>query len=393
MAGATGSVDEVMQAFQARCGASGGARIVRAPFRVCPLGAHIDHQGGTVTGLAIESGVTFAWRPRADGVVRVTSLDYPGEVLFQAAQVPPPRGRGFWGDFVAGAASVLDAPCAGIEGVIGGGLTAGGLGSSAAVALAYAVAFRVANGMPLDPWELVTAARRAENRYVGVACGLLDPAVIVYARAGCLTRIDCRTCAVSQVVPGASMPLYTIAVARSGVTRTLADSAYNRRVDECREAARMLGARGGIAAELLCEVPAALWERGRDALPPVLQRRAAHYFGESARVAQGTAAWEAGDLAGFGRLMNASGESSVTHYEAGCTQVVDLWRILRDTPGVYGARFSGGGFGGAVIACVVAGAEEAVEERSHRLYAARHPDEGARFRMEFWAGGPGLAWE
>ncbi len=376
-------------AFRARGGAD--ARVVRAPYRVCPLGAHIDHQGGTVLGMALDRGVVLAWRPREDGRVRLASLDFPGEVEFDVGNVPPPRGGGYWGDYAAGAAAALVRPRRGIEGVVGGELPVGGLSSSAAVGLCYGAALRAANGIALEAWDLVDAARHAENEYVGVSCGLLDPATIVFAKEGHLVSIDCRAHKVSLVAPGAHLPAFAVAVAFSGVTRSLVRSGYNDRVRECREAAWLLSRASGRKEEaaLLCELSPAEFETFGAALPDPLLRRAAHYFGESARVAEGAAAWRAGDLVRVGALMTASGESSVVNYEAGCPEVVALWEVLCATAGVVGARPSGGGFGGAVIALVPADAAAGLAAEVRDAYAARCPEAAARVGLELCAGGPG----
>lgn len=388
--------EKARAAFRARAG-GGAPQLVRAPYRVCPLGAHIDHQGGTVLGMAIDRGVVLAWKPRDDGRVRLASLDFPEEAEFDAAAPGPPRGRVFWGDYAAGQAAALAAGGArlarGIDGVMAGEMPIGGLSSSAAAGLCCGVALRRANGIALDPWDLIRSTRRAENDYAGVACGLLDPATIVFAEARRLVRIDCRAQEASLVAPGEGLPPFAVAVAFSGVTRALAGSGYNNRVAECREAARLLARAAGRAdgAAVLSDISREEHDAFGAALPDALRRRAAHYFGEAARVEDGIAAWRAGDLARMGALMNASGESSIVNYEAGCPEVIALWEILRARRDVLGARFSGGGFGGAVVALVPAGAAD-IEEETARAYAARCPQAAAGFRLELRASGPGLRW-
>jgi galactokinase/galacturonokinase len=348
--------------------------------------------------MAIDRGVTFLWRARSDHRVRIASLDFPGDVTFMASDVPEPRGQGFWGDYAAAAAWALKerghAVTRGLDGVIGGALPVGGLSSSAAVGLAYGIAFRLANDIPIDSWDVIRSGLRGENGYVGVNCGLLDFTTICFAQAGKLVQIDCRRNAAALVLPGTGMPAYTIGIVFSGVERVLARSGYNNRVSECRTAAAILGECAGrtLQTDSLIEIPPAEHERFKKKLPEPLDRRAEHFFSEQARVEQGLRAWQQGRLDRFGTLVNESGASSVENYEAGCPEIIELWRILRDTAGVYGTRFSGGGFGGAVIALVDPASTARVEKEVKARYLDRYPGCAAGFRIEFRSSADGLKW-
>jgi galactokinase/galacturonokinase len=390
--------DAARTLFVDRYGEDHGLNAVRAPYRVCPLGAHIDHQGGTVLGMSVDRGVTFLWRPGRNATVRLSSHEFPGEVTFSLDDLPPPRGQGFWGDYAAAAAWSLREEghklSVGLDGVVTGELPVGGLSSSAAVGLAYGVAFRLANGLALRDWDVIRSGLRGENGYVGVSCGLLDPTTIFFARKESLVRICCREERVSIVAPGRGMPAYTIGIVFSGVERALPRSGYNNRVKECRRAARLLGERAGRRepVENLGAITREEFRRHRGELPGDLRRRAEHYFGEAARVEQGLAAWRKGELAAFGSLVNESGASSVDNYEAGCPEIVYLWNTLRQSPGVYGTRFSGGGFGGAVIAIVDPAAAGEVEEEVRARYLERYPQCASGFRVEFRSSDVGLRW-
>ena len=172
------------------------------------------------------------------------------------------------------------------------------------------------------------------------------------------------------------------------------DNRYNNRVAECREAARLLGERlhRTKMVRALGEIPRDEYERLKGELPAPLRRRAEHFFTENARVHQGLRTWQEGDLVRFGALVNESGASSVKNYEAGCPEIIDLWEILVKTPGVYGTRFSGGGFGGAVIAIVDPERAESVAACVREGYAKRHPEYSREFRVDFRASGPGVRW-
>jgi len=390
-------------ALRERFGSSDRLRVVRAPYRVCPLGAHIDHQGGTVLGAAIEMGVSLLWRPGRTPETRIVSLDYERETAFSVRDVPdPPREKKekkeiFWGDFAAGAAWILGRKyrlTRGIEGVIGGQFPVGGLSSSAAVALAYGVALRVANDLPLDSWELVRFAREAENKYVGVSCGLLDPATIRFAEKKKLVRIDCLEEKVELVPPGRAMTPFGVAIVFSGVERALKRSGYNDRVKECGAAAAAIARAAGCnrAVELLVEISRSDFERFKEVLPGNLRKRAEHFFSETERVEKGLSAWRAGKLEEFGALVNESGLSSVVNYEAGSPETIRLWETLREAPGVFGTRFSGGGFGGAVIALLDPERRRETEEWVRGRYLSEYPGFSERFRFEFSSIAHGLKW-
>ena len=175
-------------------------------------------------------------------------------------------------------------------------------------------------------------------------------------------------------------PEVGVVVAFSGISRALAGSGFNTRVEECHEAARILLDRGGRAASrrpLLSDVEPELFDRFAAELPESLRRRATHFFGERRRVIDGVEAWRRGDLARFGQLMSASGESSIRNYECGTPEMVTLYELLRETPGVYGARFSGAGFGGSCVALADPAAGEEIADAVSRRYAAAHPGAAA----------------
>ena len=355
---------------------------VDAPLRVCPLGAHVDHQGGAVTGLTVDRSVIMAAVALPEPVLRVESLEFQGEVTVDlSAAQPPPAGD--WGDYARAAASALSAGhhlTRGLQAVIGGDLAGAGLSSSAAVLICYLLGLARANRFDLDRRDVATLVQRAENSYIGVASGLLDQAIILFAAKGDLIHVDVSDLLIERVTPPEAMPEIGIVVAFSGISRALAGSGFNTRVDECHEAARILLDLGGRAASrrpLLSEVEPELFDRFAAELPENLRRRATHFFGERQRVIDGVEAWRRGDLTRFGELMSASGESSIRNYECGTPELVTLYELLRETPGVYGARFSGAGFGGSCVALADPAAGEEIVDAVSRGYAAAHPDAAA----------------
>lgn len=363
--------------------------VVKAPLRICPLGAHIDHQLGVVTGMTIDQSVILAFAPTDDGNVHVESLNFPGAATFSLQDVPP-SARGDWANYVRGAVTSLRARHKieqGMVGVVGGVMPIGGLSSSAAVTTAYLIALESLNSLTLTAYDNVELCRLTENEYIGLKNGILDQSVILFGQYGHLTRIDCQTVEIDRLPApaiNAEKSAYQVLVVYSGVTHALTGTDYNNRVAECREAARQLLEADGQKSPddvRLRHVQPELFEAYGDRLQPALYRRARHYFGEMGRVAQGEAAWTAGDIAAFGRLVNASGESSVKWYECGSPQLITLYETLRETRGVFGARFSGAGFRGSCIALVDPAAVDEIAAAVHEVYPARHADEATRYSM------------
>jgi galacturonokinase len=353
-------------------------RVVRSPYRVCPLGAHIDHQLGPVTGMAIDRGVLLAYAPSPDREVRIESLDFPGSLRFSLDDVSGPRPDD-WGNFPRGAARALRSRhqlARGIVGVTAGRLHGGGVSSSAAVGVAYLLAFEDANGLHVSAEENIELDRQIENDYLGLSNGILDQAAVLLSRRGHLTRIDCRTSAHELIPAAPAMPPFQILLAFSGLRKALVGTDYNRRVAECAEAARTLleAAGRGDRRPVLGNVSAAEYDAHRHLLRGAPARRAAHFFAEVERVGQGVASWREGDLARFGALMTASGESSIRNYECGSPPLIDLYQILVGIEGVYGARFSGAGFRGCCVALVDPRAVEQARDQVGSAYARRHPD-------------------
>lgn len=366
--------------------------VVEAPLRICPLGAHVDHQGGVVTGMTVDRGVVLAAAPSSDSIVRMSSLDFPGEIEVELGGEVHGR-TGDWGDYVRAAVQVLSNSYdlrRGLRGVIGGDLPGAGLSSSAAVVISYLLALTHVNEIEITRKEVSALAQQAENAYVGVDCGRLDQSIILFAEHGHLTCVDCSNLKIEQVANGAgSRQSFEVLVAFSGLYRTLSGSGFNDRVGECREAARLLLEMSGRppgARPILSEVRPEVFERFAADLPGVARRRATHYFSEQQRVADGIEAWRQGDLDYFGELINASGESSVHNYECGTPELATLSDLLRKAEGVFGARFSGGGFGGSCIALIKPGAGESVITAVSRGYGAVHPEAAERARFHICAG-------
>ena len=370
-----------------------------SPYRVCPIGAHVDHQHGLVTGFAIDKGVDLIYTPTDDGSVSLRSLTFEGNIDFSVL-VPALVKQGNWGDYARGAKFALQKRFTlkrGIKGVIKGSLPVGGLSSSAAVLIAYVMAFAEANDLQIKPFEVMKIASEAEREYIGLNNGLLDQACIALGKKDHLLMLDCESNDYRLIPRNPKMPPFEIGIFFSGLTRNLMNSDYNLRVSECKTAAWDLQAFAGIPIKVmektfLRDVPKELFEQYKDRMPARFARRAQHFYEEYKRVREGVTAWETGNLEWFGTLSNASCESSIHNYECGSPELIAIYRDLRETDGVYGGRFSGAGFKGACIALVDPEKKESIERAVTERYLAEFPqykdtfqvffvrsDEGARF--------------
>ncbi|MBS7290802.1 MAG: galactokinase family protein [Candidatus Cryptobacteroides sp.] len=361
-----------------------------SPYRVCPIGAHVDHQHGLVTGFAIDKGVDLFFDVREDTLVKLSSETFGGELEFDIT-VPAQVRQKQWGDYARGAKYALQKRfrlTRGIEGVIRGSLPVGGLSSSAAVLIAYVMAFARANGIELQPFEVAQIASEAEREYIGLNNGLLDQACIALGRRDGLLFLDCDSNEYRVIARNPDMPPFEIGIFFSGLTRSLVNSDYNLRVFECKTAAwNMLAYMDQplkpFDKTFLRDIPKAVFEKTRIAMPQRFARRAEHFYSEYRRVRQGVTAWETGNLKLFGKLCFDSCESSIHNYECGSPELIGIYEILRSLPGVYGGRFSGAGFKGAVIALVDPAHKEDVERELTRRYLEEFPEYEKTFKV-FW---------
>ncbi|MBR4502348.1 MAG: GHMP kinase [Clostridia bacterium] len=351
------------------------------PYRISPLGAHIDHQYGKINGLAIDKGIHIAYSRKENGVVELQSVNFPKRAQFHVNGIPDEK-VGDWADHMRGAAKQLQEKYPlryGISAVIEGSLPIGGLSSSAAVIIAFLSALANVNGIRLEAWDTIMMAKAAENKYVGVNCGKLDQSCEVLCKKDRLLYLDCADDSFVLIPKDPSMKPFRIAVFFSGLERSLATSAYNLRQDECKAAAYSLLAYAGFqygkfADTRLRDVPVPIYREYRDRLPEAFRKRADHYFGEFRRAEEGAEAWKNGDLDTYGRLVFESGKSSIENYECGCPELITLYNIMTETDGIYGGRFSGAGFKGCCMALVdpdkADGILQTVEEKYLKVYPA-----------------------
>lgn len=374
----TTEAENLVTIFAAETGiAHGNIRTVASPYRICPLGAHIDHQGGPVLGMTINAYTILAYVPTEDGTVSLRSLNYPGNVTFHLDRVPENTGS-FWGTYTRGAVLALQEVYPikkGIRGLIKGYLPGGGLSSSASILLAYLMVLGEANDIQPAPWDFVSLTQCAENIHIGLGNGILDQTSIIFGRKDHLLHIDTQDRSVASYRATETHAACQILIAYSGFSRELTTTGYNSRVNECREAARLLSDLDkGPPADKLGDISEHVFQRFGEKLSPHLYRRANHFFTERARVRDGLEAWRQGRIETFGRLMFESCKSSIEQYECGSQPIHDLQQIVSQTDGIVGSRFSGGGFGGCVIGFVEVSKAEEAARNIRATYQKRHPE-------------------
>ncbi len=361
-----------------------------SPYRVCPLGAHVDHQHGLVTGFAFNKGVDLWFTPTDDGSVHLKSETFEGEVHFNVT-LPTQVKEGDWGDYARGAKYALKKRFVlkrGIEGVIKGSLPIGGLSSSAAVLIAYVMAFAKANDITLSKMEIIKIASEAEREYIGLTNGILDQACITLGEKDALLFLDTDTEQYRIIRRNPRMPEFELAIIFSGLTRSLVSSDYNLRVAECKTAAWNMMAYTGMPLRpldktFLRDIPKETFDLIKDRMAPRFTRRAEHYYSEYKRVRKGVTAWETGNLQLFGQLSFESCQSSIKNYECGSEELIAIYNIMRQTDGIYGGRFSGAGFKGACIALTDPNKREAIRKQITEEYLRMFPEYEQSFEIHF----------
>ncbi|MDJ0643926.1 MAG: galactokinase [Erythrobacter sp.] len=328
-----------------------------APGRVNLIGEHTDYNGGMVLPAALSIGLEVALMPRKDSAVAVTSNGYDAPSIRDIDD----DAVGEWSDPCVGAIREANA-----VGMLGGGATldvhstipeGSGLSSSAALIVAVLKAARAAAGDGPNDIELAVAARRVENHYIGVPCGIMDQMAVALATPGTAMALDTKTLDYDLVALPES---YEMVVVHSGLTRKLTDGRYSARKEECDAAKRFFG------TDDLCLLDRATVEAADlDSIP---RRRALHCLTEHARVKFALAAMKAGDMHSVGALMNESHASMRDLFEMSLPEIDGLVESAVEF-GALGARLTGGGFGGCIVACLEQGRRASWLER----LLAKHP--------------------
>lgn len=321
-----------------------------APGRIEFIGNHTDYNGGLVMGAAVTEGITVALAKRSDRRIHLVS-GHGGRVEAHLDALEPKEGAASWTNYPIGVTKVLLESGMSMEvgyniAVVSDLPLGAGMSSSAAIELATAYALAAAFGYTTDKAGFARIGRKAENEFVGMPCGILDQGVSAHGELNHLVRIDCATEAFSTTPMPAGTHFW---IFNSNKKHALVDSAYADRFKECHAALAQLQGRYAEARTLSDISPDQL-EAAKGDMDDLLYRRASHIVGENARVKAVESALLAGDLSAVGAALTASHESSRVNFENSVPELDFLVQELSKADNVYGARLTGGGFGGAVMA-------------------------------------------
>jgi galactokinase len=342
-----GTARDLARRAEARYGRA--SRIFRAPGRVNLIGEHTDYNDGFVMPAAIRFSTWAAAAPRPDNVVTVHSENFSETRKFRLDDLPA-RPQEHWSNYAAGVLSALQRAgyrLGGADLLIHGEVPIGsGLSSSAAFETVVAFAMvRVAGGREPDRTELALLCQQAEREFAGVQVGIMDQFIAGHGKTGSALLLDCRSLGFEWLPLPAEASLV---ICNTMVHHELASSAYNQRRAECEAGVSCLSRRyEGIRA--LRDVTPGQLEQTRHELSPTIYRRCRHVVSENARVLKAATALQTADLKRFGQLMYASHRSLRDDYEVSCEELDLMVDIASTLPGVYGARMTGGGFGGCTV--------------------------------------------
>ena len=355
--------------FEAEFGAA-PTHMAVGPGRVNLIGEHTDYNDGFVLPIALYRDIRVLLRPREDRIVRAYSREYNGWYEFDLDHLAYDE-QILWSNYIQGVAWALEEKGVrlnGMDALVSGNVPrASGLSSSAALEVATAKAMLAASAEPeaVVDVTLALAAQRAENKFVGVNCGIMDQFISVLGKEGHALLIDCRSLEY-ELIPFPTQA--ALVIGNTKASRSLAGSAYNERRAQCEEGVRLLQQDlPGITA--LRDVTSGQLEAHKEKLPEIVYRRCRHIVGENERVLQTVEALRRDDLSEVGHLMDASHESLRHDYEVSSPALDAMVEAMRSVDGCYGARLTGAGFGGCAIALVKPGQEQAMADAIYEQYS------------------------
>ncbi len=366
-----GAAQFLSEGFRGKYGDAAITRLVRAPGRVNLIGEHTDYNLGFVLPMALQMACHIAVGPSEDGRLRVWSENLGQSREWPVADLANLEPGRDWSDYVAGVARELAR--AGVK-VRPSNLflwstvpVGSGLSSSAALEVATAMAL-IDEPSSLTPLDIARLCQRAETDFVGLPCGIMDQYISVFGEAGCAVRIDCRSLAHDAVRLPEGVSIVAV---NTMVKHELGGSAYRDRVRECREAVTAIRSRLP-QVESLRDVSVAQLESCAGLMPELVYRRARHVVSEDERVAEFMNASAANDVKRMGELFVASHRSLQHDYEVSCAELDFLVDRAVGMEGVYGARMTGGGFGGCTVNLVRRDAVEEFVAGIARIYNERY---------------------
>lgn len=355
--------------FRRLYGSADGIRIFRAPGRVNLIGEHTDYNLGFVLPVALQLATFVAAAPSQDEKLRVYSEDRQESAEWPVAAIGTLKPRRHWTDYPIGVAQQLVRAGFPIEpkNLLIRSTVPEGSGLSSSAALEVSTALALLDGRPIDPLDLARLCQRAEREFVGMPCGIMDQYISIFGREHAAICIDCRS--LQHEVVRLPEGIEFVA-ANSMVKHELASSAYKQRTEECAAAVQIIRQRYP-EVESLRDVTPAIFEAVEALLPPVIARRARHVVTENARVLQFVTACSQSDPAQMGLLFVASHRSLQHDYEVSCDELDFLVDAALGYRGVYGARMTGGGFGGCTVNMMPPAVVTGFQREIARLYRER----------------------
>ena len=351
--------------------------VAYAPGRIEVLGNHTDYNEGYVFSAAIDKGTFFAVSASEDDSCELTAGDFMETAKFTTKTVAPAKEM-TWQNYVTGTFNWLfdgePAKAAkGWKGMFLGNIPLGaGLSSSAALEMCTVLALSKLYGISKDRTTMAKIGQKAEHTFAGCPCGLLDQASSMYGQAGALVKSDFRSNSFESVSMGDGVAFMMV---KSNAKHALVDGAYASRRQACEDAAKYFASVLRKPVTHLRDVTMAEWVLYRGGLSETTAKRAVHPIGEDERVLQGAKLLEAGDVKGFGALMYDSHESSRNWFENSCEELDAIVDAAKAIPEVYGARLSGGGFGGSCCLLVDPRAADKIAAQITAEYKAKFGDE------------------
>lgn len=323
--------------------------IAQAPGRINIIGEHIDYNDGLVLPASIDK-YTTVWLKRNDtqGTCRVLAKNLDQSFEFDLKSFEPIKSG--WQNYVMGVVyelQQLGMPMAGFDCEFEGNVPIGsGMSSSAALECSFAVGLNTLFGLGIDKNELIKATQRAEHRFVGTQCGIMDQFASVMGKEGFAIQLDCRNLT-HKYVPF-NLSNYRFLLLNTNVSHNLASSEYNQRREECEKAISILQQRDP-SIQSLRDISVAQLQQYQNDLPESLFKRAHHVVTEIQRTKDATRALENQDLRTLGELMYQSHRSLQKDYQVSCPELDFLVEQTLDKPYILGSRMMGGGFGGCTL--------------------------------------------
>ena len=361
---------ELRREFHDTFGAGGKVRVIRAPGRVNLIGEHTDYNEGFVLPMAIEPEIRFACRSRDDATVRLASDAYPGDIVEFSISANIERGEPSWTNYPRGVVAELikaGIPLPGMDCYISNTLpVGGGLSSSAALLVGTARCMLTLAGLQMEEQRLALLCQKAEHEYALAPVGIMDQTIVASARAGHAMLLDCRDLT-RQHIPLDANDL-RIVISNSMVRHELSGGEYGERRRQCHEGVQFFQ-QENPSIRALRDVSLKQIDAAEGELDPVVLRRCRHVVGEIARTTQFAALIGQEKYEEAGRLMVESHNSLRDDYEVSIPELDFLQEQAMSVKGVYGARMTGGGFGGCIVALTQPRAADPLMQHLTRVYA------------------------